>query len=73
LGELQRRGVHVSTLEIGSRGDKKCFGGIYGFYADLRREVDWRDLKWDFFCVLVGGPRELTEEGGPLVFLLGGI
>jgi hypothetical protein len=24
----QRRGVHVNILEIGSRGEEKCFGGI---------------------------------------------
>jgi hypothetical protein len=25
---IQRRGAHVNILEIGSRGDVKCFGGI---------------------------------------------
>jgi hypothetical protein len=65
----QRRGTHVSTLEIGSRGANKCFGGIYGFYADLRREIDWRNLKLEFFGVLLVGPRKLTEEGGQLVLL----
>jgi hypothetical protein len=28
LEELQRRGVHVNTLKIGSRDGEKCFGGI---------------------------------------------
>jgi hypothetical protein len=37
-GELQRRGAHVKTLEIGSRGDVFCFWGNIGFYAELRRE-----------------------------------
>jgi hypothetical protein len=41
IGEFwagQRRGAHVSTLKIGSRGELFCFGGILGFYAVLRRE-----------------------------------
>jgi hypothetical protein len=35
---VQRRGVHVNTLEIGSRDGEISFGGILGFYAELRRE-----------------------------------
>jgi hypothetical protein len=31
FGKLQRRGAHVSTLEIGSRDGIKCFGGMLGF------------------------------------------
>jgi hypothetical protein len=27
-GQVQRRGVHVNTPEIGSRGGEKCSGGI---------------------------------------------
>jgi hypothetical protein len=27
-GVVQRRGVHVNTLKIGSRDGGKCFGGI---------------------------------------------
>jgi hypothetical protein len=38
LGPGQRRGVHVKIPEIGSRDGEKCFGGIMGFYAELRRE-----------------------------------
>jgi hypothetical protein len=26
--KLQRRGTHVNTLKIGSRGAEKCIGGI---------------------------------------------
>jgi hypothetical protein len=42
-GNLSRRGTHVSTLKNGSRGGKKCFGGISGFYAVLRRELVGRN------------------------------
>jgi hypothetical protein len=35
LGLVQRRGTDVNIPEIGSRGDVLCFGGIYGFYAEL--------------------------------------
>jgi hypothetical protein len=38
-----------------------------GFYAELRREFFWGNLKLGFFEVLVGCPREVTEEGGQLV------
>jgi hypothetical protein len=35
---VQRRGVDVNTPKIGSRDGEKCSGGIWGFYAELRRE-----------------------------------
>jgi hypothetical protein len=38
LGVVQRRGGRVNTPEIGSRDGEICFGGIMGFYAELRRE-----------------------------------
>jgi hypothetical protein len=38
LGELQRRGAHVNSPEIGSRGGVFCCWGNLGFCADLRRE-----------------------------------
>jgi hypothetical protein len=38
LGVGQRRGADVKLPEIGSRVGELCFGGIYGFYAVLRRE-----------------------------------
>jgi hypothetical protein len=41
-----------------------CFGGISGFYAELRREFDWGNWNWDFFGGLLGVPRGYTEEGG---------
>jgi hypothetical protein len=69
--EVQRRGVHVNTLKIGSRGDAFCFGGILGFYADLRRESFRGNFIWGFFGVLVVSLRGGIEEGGQLVFLLG--
>jgi hypothetical protein len=43
-GKLQRRGTHVNTLKIGSRGDAFCIGGIQRFYAELRREWGWGDI-----------------------------
>jgi hypothetical protein len=67
LEEIQRRGVHVSLLKIGSRAGDLCFGGILRFYAELRREWIWGNLIWVFFWVLPGGPRGSAEEGGPLV------
>jgi hypothetical protein len=67
LGELQRRGVHVSTPEIGSRGEEKCSGGTWGFHAELRRESCWGNLIWVFFGVVGGKPRGFIEEGGHLV------
>jgi hypothetical protein len=64
LGErIQRRGAHVNTPEIGSRGDAFCLGGIYEIHADLRRESKWGNLKGDFFWVLLVGPRGLDEVG----------
>jgi hypothetical protein len=65
---VQRRGVHVSTPKIGSRGGEKCFGGIQRFYAELRRELCWGDLRLDFFWVLFEVPRGTIEEGGHYVF-----
>jgi hypothetical protein len=64
----QRRGVHVRTLKIGSRGAVFCFGGIWEFHAELRRECVWGNLDLVFFGVLVGVPREGTEGGGTTVF-----
>jgi hypothetical protein len=60
----------VRTPKIGSRGEEICFGGILGFYADLRRESFGRNLKLGFFDVLLGGPRRSVEEGGQLVLTL---
>jgi hypothetical protein len=40
-GNVRRRGVHVNTAEIGSRGEVFCFGGIQRFYAELRRDLIW--------------------------------
>jgi hypothetical protein len=56
----------VNTPKIGSRAGLFCFGGIYGFYAVLRRELFWRNFKLDFFEGLGGEPRGSIEEGGPL-------
>jgi hypothetical protein len=69
--EVQRRGVHVNTLKIGSRGDAFCIGGILGFYADLRRESDRGNFTFVVFGFLGVGPRRSFVEGGQLVFLLG--
>jgi hypothetical protein len=66
LGVGQRRGADVKLPKIGSRVGELCFGGIYGFYAVLRREFNWRNLDLTFFEVLFGSPRGDTEEGGPL-------
>jgi hypothetical protein len=69
LGELQRRGVRVSILKIGSRGDNLCFWGNLRFHADLRRELGegLGDL------VILGDLRRWAhvgeEEGGRFVFL----
>jgi hypothetical protein len=65
-GNFWRRGVHVNTPKLGSRGAGKCLGEFRGVYADLRREYVWGNLKLDFFDVLGGGPRGATEEGGPM-------
>jgi hypothetical protein len=68
---VQRRGVDVNTPEKGSRGNVFCFGGIYGFYAELRREIIWGNLDLLFFGFLAGDPRGDGEEGGNCVFLWG--
>jgi hypothetical protein len=67
----QRRGADVNTPKIGSRVGLFCFGGIYGFYAVLRRELFRRNFKWDFFEGLGGDPRGSTEEGGDLCVIWG--
>jgi hypothetical protein len=61
---VQRRGVHVNTPKIGSRVGVLCFGGIYQFYAELRRDFKRGNLDLLFFCGLGGVPRRLIEEGG---------
>jgi hypothetical protein len=66
LGRVQRRGTDVNPLKIGSRDGVKCFGGISGFYAELRRECFWRNWNLVIFGVLLGDPRRGGEEGGPL-------
>jgi hypothetical protein len=68
---VQRRGARVNILKIGSRDGQKCFGGILGFYAELRREYNWGNLDWGFFGVLFRSPRRSGEEGGPMVFFGG--
>jgi hypothetical protein len=64
---VQRRGVHVSTLKIGSRDGVLCFGGIQRFYAELRREYYGGNLVWVFLRILLVSPRGATEEGGHYV------
>jgi hypothetical protein len=71
LGAGQRRGTHVSTPEIGSRVGLFCFGGILGFYAELRRKLEWGNLRLGFFEVLGVSPRGFTEEGGTFVCIWG--
>jgi hypothetical protein len=63
---VQRRGVHVNTPKNGSRVGEFCFGGILGFYAELRREIIWGKLNSLFFGVLFEVPRRAIEEGGPM-------
>jgi hypothetical protein len=70
FGVGQRRGAHVSVPKIGSRAGLLCFGGIWRFHAELRRDFFWRNLKLDFFEVLAVVPRRDTEEGGHLCALL---
>jgi hypothetical protein len=65
-GKRQRRGVHVRTLEKGSRGAERCFGGIFGNRAELRREWCWGNWDLIVFCVLGVEPRKGVEEGGPM-------
>jgi hypothetical protein len=67
-GSGQRRGTHVSVPKIGSRVGIKCFGGIWGFHAVLRRELNRRNLDLAFFWLLGGCPRGSVEEGGQFVF-----
>jgi hypothetical protein len=66
-GIIQRRGTHVSTPELGSRGDVFVFGGILGSYADLRREYVWGNWIligfWGFGRGITWG----CEEGGQYV------
>jgi hypothetical protein len=68
LGVGQRRGAHVSVPKIGSRGAHLCFGGIWGVYAELRREFNWRNWDLVFFEGLTVVPRGAIEEGGRFVF-----
>jgi hypothetical protein len=42
-----------------------------GFCADLRREINWGNLNYRFFGVLLVGPRGPIEEGGTIVCILG--
>jgi hypothetical protein len=65
-GNLSRRGADVSVPKIGSRGAVFVFGGIYGFHADLRRDLIWGNWELGIFGGLGGVPRGCTEEGGPL-------
>jgi hypothetical protein len=67
--KLSRRGAHVSILKNGSRGDKKCFGGIQRFYADLRREMGWGNWDLLFFEGVGVSSRGAYEEGGQLVYI----
>jgi hypothetical protein len=54
----------VRIPKIGSRAGLCCFGGIWGVYADLRRELFEGNLDLDFFWVLLGVPRGGGKEGG---------
>jgi hypothetical protein len=69
-GNVRRRGAHVNIPKIGSRVGQLCFGGILGFYAELRREIKWRNWDLGFLGVLLVVPRESTEEGDHLMLLL---
>jgi hypothetical protein len=66
FGVGQRRGAHVSVPKIGSRDGVFSFGGILGFYADLRRESEWGNLILVVFGGLLGVPRRSIEEEGTL-------
>jgi hypothetical protein len=68
FGVGQRRGVHVSTPEIGSRGELFCFGGILDSHADLRREIVWGNLDLVIFGVVGVVPRKSIEEGDHCAF-----
>jgi hypothetical protein len=68
-GNFWRRGVHVNTPKIGSRGGRNCLGEFLEIYAVLRRECFWGNSDLGFLKVLFGCPRGACEEGGPLVLL----
>jgi hypothetical protein len=70
-GKIQRRGGRVNIPEIGSRVGVFVFGGIFGIYAVLRREFNWRNLKLVNLGFLSGRLTWGCEEGGPLVCQLG--
>jgi hypothetical protein len=63
---VQRRGGRVNIPEIGSRDGEIVFGGILRFCAELRRELFWGNLDLGFLGILLGVPRGVGEEGGPL-------
>jgi hypothetical protein len=69
-GNLSRRGTHVNIPKIGSRAGEKCFGGILGIHAVLRREIKWRNWDLGFLGVFLVVPLGATEEGDHLVLLL---
>jgi hypothetical protein len=60
---VQRRGVHVNTPKRGSRDGVFSFGGIWGVYADLRRDFNLGNLKLGFFGVMFGEPRGVVRRG----------
>jgi hypothetical protein len=62
-GLVQRRGVDVNVPEIGSRGGIYCFGGIWGFYAVLRREFFGGNLKLVILEFLGGGLTWVGRRG----------
>jgi hypothetical protein len=65
-GKVQRRGTDVIVPEIGSRGEEKCFGGISGFHAVLRREFGWGNLDLVNLGFLSGGLTWGWRRGGNL-------
>jgi hypothetical protein len=69
-GNFWRRGTHVNTPEIGSRGGGKCLGEFWGVYAVLRREFWGGEFEFGLFEDLGGEPRGGWEEGGHLCVLL---
>jgi hypothetical protein len=68
-GNVRRRGTHVSTLKIGSRGEVKCFGGILAFCAELRRELEWGNWGLGFLRIGRGFYVVLLRRGTLIVFL----
>jgi hypothetical protein len=62
----------VRIPKIGSRAGLCCFGGIWGIYADLRRELFEGNLDLDFFWVFFGVPRGGLRRGGT-IGVFGGI